>query len=306
MIKKTVDIIIPTYKIPAGFPELLAGLSRQSYPYGRMIIMHTLPEEETLPVFPDVRNCEVYPVRPEEFDHGGTRDKALRLSSADLVLFLTQDAVPADEFLVEHLVKAFEDEKTAVAYGRQLAASDASEIEKFTRIFNYPEESCVKEEKDTERLGIKTYFCSDVCAMYDRERYLALGGFITKTIFNEDMIFAHKAITSGYRVAYCADAKVIHSHNYTGWQQLRRNFDMGVSQADHPEVFLSVSSSKEGASMVKETAKHLIRIHRPLQVFRLIYMSGMKYTGYQLGKHYKKLPQAWIRKLTTNKYYWRN
>ena len=306
MTAKTVDIIIPTYKIPAGFEKLLEGLSRQNFPYGKLIIMHTLSEGESLPVFPDVRNVEVHAIKPEEFDHGGTRDRAIGYSKADLVLFLTQDAVPADEFLIGNLVKAFDDPMTAVAYGRQSARDDASEIEKFTRVFNYPEESFVKEEKDTERLGIKTYFCSDVSAMYDREKYLSLGGFITRTIFNEDMIFAHKAITSGYRIAYCADATVIHSHNYTGWQQLKRNFDMGVSQADHPEVFESVSSAKEGASMVKETVRHLLKKHKPLQIIRLVYMSGMKYIGYQLGKHYTKLPKSWILKLTTNYYYWRN
>lgn len=105
------------------------------------------------------------------------------------------------------------------------------------RGYNYPPASRVKSLEDLPELGIKTYFCSNVCCAYRREIYEALGGFIKHAIFNEDMLFAAKAIQAGYRIAYAAEARVIHSHNYTCGQYFHRNFDLGVSQADHPEVF---------------------------------------------------------------------
>ena len=58
---------------------------------------------------------EVYHIAPEEFDHGATRDMAARKSTADLMLFMTQDAVPADTHLVEYLAKAFDDPLVAAA-----------------------------------------------------------------------------------------------------------------------------------------------------------------------------------------------
>ena len=45
------------------------------------------------------------------------------------------------------------------------------------------------------------------------------------------MIYAAAAIQAGYRIAYAAQARVVHSHNYTFRQQFCRNFDLGVSQA---------------------------------------------------------------------------
>ena len=64
------------------------------------------------------------------------------------------------------------------------------------------------------------------------------GDLFQNAIFNEDMIFAGKAVMEDdYAIAYVADAKVIHSHNYNCTQQFKRNFDLAVSQADHPEVF---------------------------------------------------------------------
>ena len=96
------------------------------------------------------------------------------------------------------------------------------------------------------RLGIKTYFCSNVCAMYSRKIYNVIGGFTHKTIFNEDMVYAGNACQKGYAICYVPEAGVIHSHNYSCGQQFHRNFDLGVSQTDHPEIFGGISSESEG------------------------------------------------------------
>lgn len=154
---------------------------------------------------------------------------------ADFMIFMTQDALPADEYLVEHLLKPLEaDEKVGAAYARQLPKQDCRFIECYTRSFNYPSVSFVKWEKDTGIYGIKTYFCSNVCAAYNKEIYKEVGGFVDRAIFNEDMIYAGNIAKKGYGIAYQADACVYHSHNYSCSQQFHRNFDLGVSQAEHP------------------------------------------------------------------------
>jgi rhamnosyltransferase len=178
-------------------------------------------------------------------------------------------------------------------------------LERYTRSFNYGPQSRIKTADDLPELGIKTFFCSNVCAMYRREAYVELGGFERHTIFNEDMIFAGKLIQHGKAVAYCADAQVIHSHNYTGIQQFHRNFDLGVSQAEHPEIFASVKSESEGIRMVRQTAAWLWKSHRPYLLPSLIWQSGWKYLGYQLGRHYRSLPGMLIRCFTMNREYWR-
>ena len=112
---------------------------------------------------------------------------------------MTDDAVPADERLIEHLAAAFDKrgpggESVIMAYARQLPDKDCAMAERFTRSFNYPEDSCIKTKEDLGRMGIKTFFASNVCCAYDREKFWFQGGFIQKTIFNEDMIFAGKAV----------------------------------------------------------------------------------------------------------------
>ena len=306
-----VDVVIPVYHPGKLFLELLSRLRRQTCPVHRFIIMNTEKQlwEDWAAALPDgalPENLSVFHVTKEEFDHGGTRDFGIRQSEAEVCVCMTHDALPADTRLLERLTEAlFSREDVAVSYARQLPRKECGVIERYTRSFNYPQESRIKTKEDLPRLGIKTYFCSNVCAAYRRDRYLELGGFIRHTIFNEDMIFAAKAVEQGYGIAYAADALVIHSHNYSPVEQFKRNFDLAVSQADHPEVFAGIRSEGEGIRLVKETAGYLLKNKRAYLLPRLVCDSGFKYMGYLAGKRYRHLPRPVIRRCTMNRNYWR-
>lgn len=306
-----VDVVIPAYKPGKKFARLLKMLQRQTWPVGKIIVMNTEKSFWNDHGFEGIKNLEVHHLTKEEFDHGDTRNRGMRFSRADIVVFMTDDAVPADEYLIEALVKAFkqrgpEGEAVIMAYARQLPDKDCSLAERYTRTFNYPEKSCVKTRADLDRLGIKTFFASNVCCAYDREKFWFQGGFIRRTIFNEDMIFAGKALLQDdYAVAYAADARVIHSHNYNCRQQFKRNFDLAVSQADHPELFGCVRSESEGIRLVKSTAQFLVRQGKPWLVPGLVVKSGFKFLGYRTGKCYRLLPGWLIIKLTMNREYWK-
>ena len=218
--KPRVDVVIPTYKPGKKFSRLLKMLEKQTYPVGKIIVMNTEKAFWNEKGFEGIGNLHVHHLTKAEFDHGATRNRGMRFSRADIVVFMTDDAVPADEFLIEKLVGAFEQrgpegEAVIMAYARQLPDKDCPLAERYTRSFNYPEKSCLKTKADLKRLGIKTFFASNVCCAYDREKFWFQGGFIQNAIFNEDMIFAGKAVMEDdYAIAYVADAKVIHSHNY--------------------------------------------------------------------------------------------
>ena len=270
---------------------------------------------------------KVTQIERSEFDHGGTRHLGMELSwDADYVLFMTQDAVPQDENLVAELLKPFlqnenaakqqsgqnenpesrsepQEQAIAVSYARQLPAEDARAAEQYSRTFNYPAQSRIKSAKDIEDLGIKTFFCSNVCAMYRRNLYEEIGPFPSPVIFNEDMVYAGRAVQAGYSIAYAADAKVIHSHNYSAKQQFHRNFDLGVSQADHPEIFAQVSSEGEGVQYAKRVVKYLWKNGRG-EIPGFLWTCGWRLIGYRLGKNYRKLSEKQIAKYTMNPAYW--
>lgn len=305
-----VDVIIPTYKPGKEFLKILDMLEIQTVKPAHIIILNTEEKYfERLVYGSDFSKkhgrCKVYHHSRREFDHGATRNRGAKLSDADYFIMMTQDAVPGDERLLEKLLEPLQKKKAAVSYARQLPREDCNPIERFTRSFNYPETSCIKGEKDRDRLGIKTYFCSDVCAAYDKEIFAALGGFVKRTLFNEDMLYAAKAAKAGYMIAYCAEAVVYHSHNYTAKEQFHRNFDLGVSQAEHPEVFSGFTSEGEGVRMVKETAAYLWNNGYKRMIPRLFALSASKWLGYRLGKVYYRLPDKLVLKCTSDASYWK-
>ena len=308
---ETVDVIIPVYKPDRGFLTMIEKLQAQTVPVNHIIVMNT--EQKYLDRLlygttlerENHNNITVRHLSKREFDHGRTRNQGVKLSDADAFLMMTQDAMPADEYLVERLLESLRGEKVAAAYARQLPDRECSEAERFTRGFNYPEESRVKTKADLPEMGIKTFFCSNVCAAYRRDVFDELGGFVNRAIFNEDMLYAAKAVEAGYGIAYVTQAKVYHSHNYTYRQQFRRNFDLGVSQADHPEVFAAYPPESEGIRLVKSTVEHLKKKGMRSKIPDVIIQSGFKYTGYVMGKRYRRLPGRLILKLSSNREYWR-
>jgi rhamnosyltransferase len=300
----TLDVIIPTYKPDDTFRELISRLSGQTYPIDHILVINTEEEYWKVEFLEGVPNAEVFQIEKSEFDHGATRDMGAGFSDADILVYMTQDALPCDEFLIENLVKAMQEPMVKAAYARQLPKGDCGIAEGCVRISNYPEESERHSAEDLETLGVKTYFCSNVCAAYDHRLYQELGGFTRPCIFNEDMIYAGRIITLGYSVAYAADAKVCHSHNYTNMEQFRRNFDNGVSQAMHPEIFRHVPSSGAGFQLVKEVSGMLYRLGRAYLIPGFYIQCVFRLIGFKMGRAYKKLPKWLIRKCTMNPGFW--
>ncbi|MCM1111636.1 MAG: glycosyltransferase [Muribaculum sp.] len=304
-----IDVIIPVYKPGKALFTLLDRLERQTVPVANIILMNTEEKYfEQLIYGTDFvhryRNVKVFHLSKREFDHGMTRRKGVARSQAEVFVMMTQDALPVDEFLIERLTSALR-EDVAAAYARQIADGNSSVLERFSRQFNYPEHSALKSQDDLERLGIKTYFCSNVCAAYRRDLYDKLGGFVKHTIFNEDMIYAAGAVKAGYRIAYEAEAVVIHSHNYNCGQQFRRNFDLGVSQAQHPEIFARIRSESEGMRMVRAAVAYLRANRMRAEIPYFYFQCLCKYAGFWLGKRYRRLPKALVLACTASPDYWK-
>lgn len=305
-----VDVIIPVYKPGKEFFALLDLLNRQTLSVHEIIIINTeqthwdAAKEKYLQE-QKYENVSVFHISKKEFDHGKTRREAVEKSRGDIFVMMTQDAMPRDEYLLERLTEPILKEQAQVSYARQLPRADAGLVERYTRNFNYPQESCIKSQKDIDTMGIKTFFCSNVCAAYNRAVYDKLGGFVESAIFNEDMIYAGNLVLQGYRIAYVSKACVVHSHQYTNKQQFHRNFDVGVSQADHPEIFEIAKSESEGIKLVQRTASYLLSQGQGMQIIPMVITSAYKYMGYRLGKNYKKLSKKRVLKYTMNKEYFR-
>ncbi|MFT3982541.1 MAG: glycosyltransferase family 2 protein [Lachnospiraceae bacterium] len=305
-----IDVIIPTYKPDDKLKKIFHMLAVQTVKVHKIIIMNTEEKylnhqfsqgayEEVAPI------VEIHHITQEEFDHGFTRNEGASYSQADVLVYMTQDAVPQDTHLLEELIKPFSDETVAVSYARQVPDVNSSLAECFARVFNYPDRDELKSAEDLKRLGIKTYFCSNVCAAYRKPLFEEYGGFVKSTIFNEDMIFAAGVIKHGKKIAYASGAIVVHAHNYTNRQQFKRNFDLAVSQAMHPEVFAGISSESEGIKYVCAAFRYFKERGKGHLILPFVITCGWKYMGFRLGKNYDRLSRRRILKYTMSPRYFK-
>ena len=110
--------------------------------------------------------------------------------------------MPSDNTMIENLVKAFQNRCVLVSYARQIPYPDADPIEQFARQTNYPQQSRIKSLMDLPKLGIKTFFSSDNCAMYDGKYFRTVGGVTPNLNTNEDLEFAARTIMNEQKIAY--------------------------------------------------------------------------------------------------------
>lgn len=298
-------VVIPTLN-PGDFAApLCAGLRQQTcWPLPLQVVDSGSPPAQ-LQDFAAIGG-DVTVIDRRSFNHGGTRQMAIdRLpQTVEFVVLLTQDAVPVDADAIAALLAVFADPAVGMAYGRQLPHPGAGPFGSFARLFNYPAESAVRELADAPRYGLKTAFASNSFAAYRRSALQAVGGFPSDPILGEDTIVAARMLLAGWKVAYAADARVFHSHDYSIAEELRRYFDIGVLHARESWLRAAFGQAEgEGGRFVREELKYLRR-RAPWLLPLAIARTGCKYIGYRLGLAERRLPLALKRRLSMHKGYW--
>lgn len=298
-----VSIIIPTYNAEKELPALFDALQRQDHPF-ELIVIDSSSTDSTPTIAK--KYADIFLQIPKEtFDHSGTRTLAAQQASGEILLFLTQDAIPADTHTVDTLVHALDDPSVAAAYGRQIPYPDTSLFGKHLRYFNYSEESYTREMSDRSRYGIKTAFFSDSFSAYKRSSLEKVGWFKYGLIVGEDMHTAARLLQAGQRIAYCADARVYHAHSYTLAEEFRRYFDTGVFHRKERWLLETFGKAEgEGKRYIRSELRFLLTQKAYLKLPEFILRNLLKYAGYKLGQHYETLPDCIIKTCTMHPSWW--
>lgn len=280
----TLSVVIPTLNAGGEIGQLLSSLEQQTVKPNEILVVDSSSDDETcieVQAHPDAELCVI---ERSSFNHGSTRDMALRRTSGEIVCFLTQDAIPDGPHYLENLIKPMlQDSLVALSSGRQLPKADARRFEQLVREFNYPSVSSVRSSDDLQTLGIKTFFCSDVCSAYKRDAYLLCGGF-QQVDTNEDMLMAARFIEKGFKVAYESTACVYHSHNLTPRQQFNRNKAVGYFLEQHSGDLMGVSEIGEGGKLVKRVSTTLIHEGRIGELFAFGVDCAARLIGNRVGR----------------------
>lgn len=300
-----VAIIIPVYHPDWKFLSLLEILEKQTVHDIPVLIIDSGSDEKYYKYLISSR-YSVKKISADDFNHGGTRQLGMDFfPNKDVYIFLTQDAVLTDENDIYNLLKPFSDETVGCAYGRQLPQHDATFFAAFARDFNYGKKSYVRAFSDHTQYGLKTVFISNSFAAYRKDAMIDVGGFPSDTILSEDMYVASKMLLAGWKIAYVADAKVYHSHNYTVAQEFHRYFDIGVFHAREPWIRDKFGNAEGEGKRYVLTELNMLLKNNPVNIPEMFIRDGAKFFGYRLGILERYLSKSQKRKLSMTKSFWK-
>lgn len=301
-----VGLIVPTLNAGGLWESWLEAFEQQTRKPDCLLLIDSSSSDGTV-ALARAHGFDAQVIAKSEFNHGGTRQFGVGvLSAMDIIVFLTQDALLASPDALERLLASFEDQRVGAAYGRQLPHRSAGPIAAHARLFNYPAESQLRGLEDRARFGIKTVFISNSFAAYRRNALMQVGGFPADTIMNEDTYVAGKMLLSGWKIAYCAEAQVFHSHDYGFLDEFKRYFDIGVFHTHTSWLQQTFGgASGEGLRFVISEMRYLIK-RAPWLIPSAALRTGLKWLGFKLGALHRRLPRAIRRGFSLHKSYWLN
>lgn len=280
-----IDIICPLYNAENYIETLHRNITKQKkVDINKIKYILTKGKDNTQEIL-DKLKATYKIIEPHEFSHSLTREKEAFASNADILVFITQDIIIEDELWLYYLVKDIENGTCDAAFSNQICKNNS--IEKYTRELNYPETSYYVTKNDIDRLQLKTFFFSDASSAIKKDSFIKLNGYDGKNLpISEDMYIAYKLIMNGYTIKYCADSKVIHSHDFTYKQLYDRYYITGkfFEQNSYLEQYKVTNS---GFGMAKYVLKRALQEKNIRVLLQFVPNMAARFIGMKMGKRSK-------------------
>lgn len=279
-----IEVVVPTYNGGKRFAQVADMLKHQmGITPDDVLVIDSSSTDHTVQIAKDA-GFRVQIIAKKDFGHGKTRRMAVEQSTAEYIVFLTQDAVPETSDSIIQLCKPLmENPHIGVTYGRQLPVPEAGVLGNHARLFNYPACSQMKTKADIPSLGIKTIFCSDSFAAYKKNTIVHIGNFMDVD-FGEDTLAAAKCIDAGYIVYYNSKARVYHAHRLSLLNEMRRYIIIGRFHGTHQTVFSTYGKAGgEGIRFIKSEFLYLLKEGKFYLIPYAFLKNAFKLIGYKYG-----------------------
>lgn len=277
-----VEIICPLYNAEAYIEKLDKSLKKQKNVKITKISYILTKSNDATQFLLDKISASYEVIEKEEFSHSLSREKVAMKSNANILVFITQDIdIQANDWL-EKLIEPIIKNECVASFSRQLTKYD--NIEKYTREKNYPDKSYIVSKEDIDSMGLRAFFFSDASSAIKTEIFKKLNGYDGKKLpTNEDQYIAYKIITNGYKIKYCADSVVYHSHQFTLKQLYKRYYDTGLffSQENYLDKH---GTNKTGGGLAKYILKRAIQERNFKVLVRFLPDMSARFIGMKMGK----------------------
>jgi glycosyltransferase involved in cell wall biosynthesis len=258
---KSVSAIVPVKDGERYLEELLAALAREGV---EEVLVIDSGSRDRSPQIARAAGAELLEIEPGEFGHGRTRNLGAERTSGELICFLTQDATPCPGWLAAYREAFALDERVGAAYGPHLPRSDTSPTiaRELTEFFAGFESGRSDEDRASgthengasassgrapvlQRPGDPT-FLSNVNACYLRACWEEIR--FREIAYSEDQAFGVDLLDAGWIKVYQPAAAVLHAHDYSALEFMRRYFDeyRGLHESTgHVEPFGVLATARQ-------------------------------------------------------------
>jgi glycosyltransferase involved in cell wall biosynthesis len=308
-----VTVAIPVRDGGELLVRTLRALARQTVPH-ELLVCDSGSCDESVAIA-QAHGARVLEIAPSAFSHGNTRNLLMSEARGTHVALLTQDAEPAGENWLARLLEGFSlADDVAVVFGPYSPRPDASlavrvELERWFLGLSPSGaptvDRLVGAERETPAIDLvgRRGFFTDANACLSHAAWERVP--FRDVAYAEDRVLAIDMLRSGYAKAFVPAAAVVHSHDYTPLQELRRCFDewrglrevYGWREPARPTQLarrlrgeISVARRAAAAEPVVASPRATLAAVSLRQLFRL--------AGALLGSHADRLPAALRRALS--------
>lgn len=277
-----VDIICPLYNAKDYISTLHEALLKQkNVAINKIHYILTESTDNTENILKSMA-LDYKKIKKEDFSHSKVREDAARNSSADIICFITQDIIIETDDWLFNLVEPIIKGEVSQTYSRQI--SKFNNIEKYTREYNYPSVSSIKTKADIDTLGLKTFFSSDASSAILKETFLSLNAYDGRDLpISEDMYFTYKLIMNDYKVMYCANSIVYHSHNFK-LKDLYNRYKLTGKFFKENNYLDNFKTTSSGAGLAKYILKRSIQDRNIKVLVRYPFDMATRLIGMKVGK----------------------
>ncbi len=194
--------------------DTLPALRAQAFANWELIVIDSGSTDGSTELIRQVQPRVFIQIKPQEYNPSRVMNRGIELARANFGIFLNADATPQSPNWLGPLVRALQDPQTAAVFGRQIPRPNCRAV------YAHDYERCFGPNRESARWP---HFFSMVSSGLRKDVW-ARRGFAEELQYSEDDEYTRWCRAQGYRVVYCPESVVMHSHNYTPAQAYRRSF----------------------------------------------------------------------------------
>lgn len=209
-----VSIILRSFNEAWALRDTLPALQAQEYRNWELIVIDSGSSDGSQDLIRAANPAHFIQIQPHEYNPSRVMNHGLRLARSEFGVFVNADATPQGSNWLRPLVTALRDERTAAVFGRQIPRPDCQAV------YACDYDRCFGPRRESQKWD---HFFSMVSSGIRKDIW-SKRGFLEKLQYAEDDEYTRWARANGYKVIYCPDSVVMHSHNYTPAQAYKRSF----------------------------------------------------------------------------------